>query len=113
MPIQFAAQLEVAREEVFIAGTEQARQAASAQMTGAQRYGIDSPRDGSLFAIDPDMPPNSQRISFEGENGVWMLDGKRVGAGPRISWSPWPGRHALSLVSRSGHDVDALQVGYW
>ena len=108
MPIQFAAQLEVARDEVFIAGTEQARQAASAQMTGAQRYGIDSPRDGSLFAIDPDMPPNSQRISFEGENGVWMLDGKRVGAGPRISWSPWPGRHALSLVSRSGQTLQTV-----
>jgi penicillin-binding protein 1C len=109
MPIQFAAQLEVARDEVFMAGTEQTQQAASAQITGAQRYGIHSPRDGSLFAIDPDMPPQAQRISFEGESGVWMLDGKRVGSGPRMSWSPWPGRHALSLVSRSGQTLQTVR----
>jgi penicillin-binding protein 1C len=109
MPTQFPAQVEVPRDEVFIAGTEQAQQAASAQITGAQRYGIHSPRDGSLFAIDPDMPPNAQRISFEGESGVWMLDGKRLGAGPRISWSPWPGRHALSLVSRSGQTLQTVR----
>jgi penicillin-binding protein 1C len=109
MPIRFEAQREAARDEVFIAGTEQTQQSASAQMSGAQRYGIHSPRDGSLFAIDPDMPPQAQRISFEGESGVWMLDGKRVGAGPRISWSPWPGRHALSLVSRSGQTLQTVR----
>ncbi len=114
MPIQFAAQHETARDEVFIAGTEQAQQATSAQVngaqiTGSQHYGIHSPRDGSLFAIDPDMPPQAQRISFEGESGVWMLDGKRLGAGPRISWSPWPGRHALSLVSRSGQTLQTVR----
>ena len=109
IPIQFAARHETARDEVFIAGTEQAQQAISAQVIGAQRYGIHSPRDGSLFAIDPDMPAHVQRISFEGESGVWMLDGKRVGAGPRISWSPWPGRHALSLVSRNGQTLQAVR----
>ena len=92
-----------------MAGTEQAQQAGSAQITGAQRYGIHSPRDGSMFAIDPDMPPNVQRISFEGENGVWMLDGKRLGAGPRLNWSPWPGRHALSLVSHHGQTLQTVR----
>jgi penicillin-binding protein 1C len=109
MPIEFAARHESARDEVFIKGTEQAMQTTSAQVNSAQRYGIRSPRDGSLFAIDPDMPPQAQRITFEGESGVWMLDGKRVGAGPRISWSPWPGRHALSLVSRSGQTLQTVR----
>ncbi len=120
---------EASRDEVFIAGTEQTQQAASvqtasaqtasaqtasaqttgAQTTGARHYGISSPRDGSLFAIDPDIPPAAQRITFEGESGVWMLDGKRVGAGPRVSWPPWPGRHALSLVSRSGQTLQTVR----
>ena len=114
LPIQFDSALETARTEVFIAGTEQAQQAASNQVTSrrnskAERYGIHSPRDGSLFAIDPDMPPRVQRISFEGESGVWMLDGKRLGAGPRISWAPMPGRHALSLLSRSGQTLQTVR----
>jgi penicillin-binding protein 1C len=111
--VQFAEQggqaREPSREEVFVAGTEQTQQAASTQITSAQHHGISSPRDGSLFAIDPDMPPAAQRITFEGESGVWMLDGKRVGTGPRVSWSPWPGRHALSLVSRSGQTLQTVR----
>jgi penicillin-binding protein 1C len=109
MPIQFASQHEAAREEVFMAGTEQAQQSISAQVNSAQRYGIHSPRDGSLFAIDPDMPPNAQRITFEGERGVWVLDGKRLGVGPRISWSPWQGRHSLSLLSSSGQTLQTVR----
>ena len=47
-----------------------------ARSRGAQRYGITSPRDGSIFAIDPDIPPAAQRITFEGERGSWRLDGR-------------------------------------
>ena len=114
LPVKFDAALEAARTEVFIAGTEQARQVASTEITSglvssAQRYGIHSPRDGSLFAIDPDMPPRVQRISFEGEAGVWMLNGKRVGAGPRVSWAPMPGRHVLSLLSSNGQTLQTVR----
>ena len=116
LPTEFDDALEAARTEVFIAGTEQARQFASSQITRgrnslskAERYGIHSPRDGSLFAIDPDMPPRVQRISFEGESGVWLLNGKRVGAGSRMSWAPMPGRHALSLVSSSGQTLQTVR----
>jgi len=100
--VQFDAALEPARREVFIAGTEQARLRASAQVAASEHYGIESPRDGSMFAIDPDIPPAVQRLTFEGEPGVWMLDGKRIGAGRRITWAPWPGRHELTLVGARG-----------
>jgi penicillin-binding protein 1C len=118
--VRFEAQREPAREEWFMNGTEQAQQRASAQLAGASagvgagsglvnaaRFGIVSPRDGSIFAIDPDIPPTAQRISFEGEPGTWVLDGKRLGVAPRWSWAPWPGRHELSLVGRSG---ETLQI---
>ena len=114
--VRFDAQREPARAEVFIAGTEQAQGRASAQVAGsepgsatAQRFGITSPRDGSLFAIDPDMPPAAQRITFEGEPGTWVLDGKRLGAAARWSWAPWPGRHELKLLGRSGEVVQTVR----
>ncbi len=105
--VVFDAAREPAREEFFIHGTEQRRQDAGTQMANARRYGITSPRDGSIFAIDPDIPPAAQRISFEGEHGVWVLDGKRLGSGREWSWAPWPGRHELTLVA---HDGQALQT---
>jgi penicillin-binding protein 1C len=126
--VRFDAQREPAREEWFLrdtaarAGAGAATQPVTAQvadsrrpgvagaagMAGAGRFGIASPRDGSRFAIDPDMPPAAQRITFEGEPGTWVIDGKRLGTGPRWSWAPWPGRHELKLVGRSGDVVQTV-----
>ena len=111
--VRFDAQREPVRNEWFIKGNEsgiqRAPQRAGAPSTSADnaRFGITSPRDGSIFAIDPDMPPAAQRIAFEGEPGTWVLDGKRPTAGTRASWAPWPGRHQLTVLGRNG---EALQT---
>ena len=116
--VAFDAQREPARDEFFIAGTEQAAQRASAPLAGERRFervegfeafGIASPRDGSTFALDPDIPPAAQRITFEGEPGVWVLDGKRLGASAKFAWAPWPGRHSLTLLGRDGAALDRVQ----
>ena len=107
--VQFDATREPPRDEVFVKGTEQSTQRASAQVAGTERYGITSPRDGSIFAIDPDMPPAAQRITFEGETGVWVLDGKRVGVAQTLAWAPWPGRHELTLQRRSGETIQTVR----
>jgi penicillin-binding protein 1C len=102
--VAFEAAREPARVEVFIAGTEQPLQRSS-----GQRFGIDSPRDGSLFALDPDIPPAAQRITFEGTPGVWMLDGRRLGSGASLRWSPWPGRHELVLLGQDGRALQTVR----
>jgi penicillin-binding protein 1C len=107
--VQLAAAAEPAREEVFLAGTTQDRWQASTQMKGTQRFGIASPRDGSFYALDPDIPPRHQRITFEGERGTWRLDGKRLGEGERIAWAPWPGRHTLDLLARDGRVLQTVK----
>jgi penicillin-binding protein 1C len=107
--VAFDAQREPARDEWFIAGTEQALQRASTQLDAPQRFGITSPRDGSVFAIDPDMPSAAQRITFEGEHGIWVLDGKRLGAAQRLAWAPWPGRHELALLARDGGTLQTVR----
>ncbi len=100
---------EPARDEVFIAGTEQRRLLPLGQTDAPQRFGIVSPRDGSVFALDPDIPPAAQRITFEGEPGVWVLDGKRLGEGANVKWAPWPGRHRLTLIGRDGREVQTVR----
>ena len=115
--VRFDAQREPVRNEWFIKGNEsgiqRAPQRAGAPSTSADnaRFGITSPRDGSIFAIDPDMPPAAQRIAFEGEPGTWVLDGKRPTAGPRSSWAPWPGRHQLTLPGRNGEALQTVHFG--
>jgi penicillin-binding protein 1C len=105
--VAFDSRKEPARDEVFLAGTERAVQKATAEVSGEARFGITSPRDGSIFAIDPDIPPVAQRITFEGERGTWLLDGKTLGTAERWRWAPWPGRHRLTLI---GRDRQPLQT---
>ena len=106
--VAFDSQREPARDEHFLAGSERALQRATGEVRAGQRYGIASPRDGSIFAIDPDIPPAAQRITFEGERGTWRLDGHRIGAGERLRWAPWPGRHRLDLVDASGQTLQSV-----
>jgi penicillin-binding protein 1C len=107
--VAFAGAREPARHEVFLGGTEQVHQRASAQLTSERRFGIVSPRDGSVFALDPDIPPAAQRLTFEGELGTWVLDGRRLGWSSSITWSPWPGRHELVLLGRDGRQVQTVR----
>lgn len=92
--------------EWFLAGTAPALPAAGL----ASAFGISSPRDGSLFVLDPDIPMAAQRLVFEGAPGRWSLDGQVLGAGPRVRWLPRPGRHVLQW---QGADAgDAVRVAF-
>ncbi len=105
--------VEAARTELFLAGTEQAIVRGGSQVAAPGRqaveFGIHRPRDGSIFALDPDIPPRSQRIVFEGEAGTWLLDGRVIGKGRTVDWAPWPGRHQLSLRGQGGRIVQTVQ----
>jgi penicillin-binding protein 1C len=107
--VRYETAVEPPREEWFLAGTGAALQRAGTQREGSRRYGIASPRDGSRYAVDPDIPPAAQRMVFEGEAGVWLLDGRRIGRGERVAWAPWPGRHRLDLVAADGQTIETVR----
>ncbi len=107
--VAFEADREAARDELFLAGTEQAMLRASAQLAPARPFGIASPRDGSRFALDPDIPPQAQQMIFEGEAGTWVLDGRRIGQGTSLRWAPWPGRHELQLLDARGRALQTVR----
>jgi penicillin-binding protein 1C len=107
--VAFEANREAPRDELFLAGTEQSRQRDSAQLAPQRAFGITSPRDGSRYALDPDIPPAAQSIRFEGEHGTWVLDGRRLGQGASLAWAPWPGRHELSLIGPGGRVLQTVR----
>ena len=132
--------LEAARQEWFLAGTEQSQFAINKvaneainmparaknkganglnvakstqnDTTSASSARITSPTSGTIIALDPDIPPNRQRVSFsaEGTNVVWLLDGKPFAKGATAKWLPWPGRHVVQLVDAKGAKLDEIRL---
>lgn len=144
VPVRFEGVPEPAREEVFLAGTAvpvvavgshhqgtpaartaSTRAAPSAPRSAARTAAdpgrgaaIASPADGTVFALDPDIPPQAQRVWLHAEDVAgrtaqavaWRLDGKRLGRGGKLAWLPWPGRHRLELVDAGGAVLDTVHI---
>ena len=141
---QFGSQLEAARTEWFIAGTEQALFATDSIANNARRTGassqkdlkntqkpsdetagsplrITTPANGSIIALDPDIPPNRQRLNFSAEGLAsaapaqnssvrWLMDGKEFARGATAQWLPWPGRHLVQLMDARGAVLDEIRL---
>ncbi|WP_454736880.1 penicillin-binding protein 1C [Cupriavidus necator] len=110
--------LEPARDEVFLAGTAITRVSVSAPAARPSAPGIANPADGTVFALDPDMPPAAQRVWFQAEGVAgqaaralsWRMDGKPLGRGGEVAWLPWPGRHQVELLDAAGKVVDRIGI---
>ena len=122
---------EAARSEWFIAGTEQSQFAINSEAASARIYSskgtkhvqsvllnadqaarITSPANGVIIALDPDIPPTRQRLSFtaEGQNLTWLMDGKTLARGPSVQWLPWPGQHVVQLTDGKGTVFDEIRL---
>jgi penicillin-binding protein 1C len=106
--VNFQSAIEPPRREWFIAGTEMS--SVVPVDLGLAFPHIQSPPNGMIIAIDPDIPPENQAVLFKA-SGVapghrWVLDGVVIGGAesPR-KWAPAPGRHTLVLQSQSGHAI--------
>ena len=123
-----AAALEAARLEWFIQGTQQASFAIRSGAFDAHQSGvvghsgtatrgnppgrITAPTTGTIIALDPDIPPKHQRVSFsaEGANLRWLMDGKLFAKGPSAQWLPWPGRHVVQIADTKGRVLDEVRL---
>ena len=131
-PVQFAnasGMTEAARNEWFISGTQQktfAMESGAAHASSTGSTGLDlgfrqkglksaritSPTNGTIIALDPDIPPSRQRISFEatGANLRWQMDGKVIAKGAAAQWLPWPGKHVVRITSERGEVLDEIRL---
>ncbi len=110
---------EAPRQEWFIDGTQQTAftlrdtasgVASAATSTASAR--ITAPANGTIIALDPDIPPNRQRLSFvaQGPAARWAMDGKEFAKGPQAQWLPWPGRHVVALQNAKGETLDQIRI---
>jgi penicillin-binding protein 1C len=108
--VHFEGLAEPARQEWFRAGSEQP----------LIRYepdavpGILYPVEGAILALDPDIPPERQRVGLRLRTGgerlqLWLNDQRLGEAAPLRSWEPRRGRHRLELRDAAGRTVAAVR----
>ena len=109
--VRFPQGVESSRQEWFIRETEpNSRDRKMGQFNRRILY----PPSGVVIALDPDIPPEVQRVFFISqthEEGLqWMLNGNIVdGAGKPVAWSPKAGKHSLAMLDREGKILDSVQ----
>lgn len=110
--VRFAGGTEQPRREYFVRGTALTRVAAAP--AAARRPRIVSPVAGSVYARDPDIPAERQRlaVAVTGATAGYRLrlGGRDLGpadAQPLIE--PPPGQHRLQLVDLGGRVVDQIR----
>ena len=96
--VRFESAIEPERDEWFIAGTETSRVRAGEEHHRAR---IESPPDGVIIALDPDIPVDNQKVLFTARGvgqGSFQLDERDLGpADQPLGWQPEPGSHQLRL----------------
>jgi penicillin-binding protein 1C len=110
--ISFATGTEPPRSEYFLSGTGQTQVIAAPAI--ARRPRITNPVSGSVFALDPDIPIDRQRmmvaVSGEVSGHRLMLDKRDLGdADARPALLASPGAHQLALVDAGGRVVDSAR----
>jgi penicillin-binding protein 1C len=98
--------------EYFLRGTAQTAQ--SLAPPTARRARITNPVNGAVFALDPDIPLERQRVGVFVAGSVaghrLMLDRRDLGpADARPQLPAVPGQHRLSLVDISGRVIDRVR----
>lgn len=116
--ISFSDGIEASRNELFLKGTAQDKiiRARSDQIQTKIIY----PKSGMIVAVDPDIPPERQRMRFisTGDGQMLVLDGQRLKTNTEINtqqertlrydWFPIPGKHVLSLLTPQGLLLDQV-----
>lgn len=98
------------RSEWFLRGTAPP---GGRTLAAAPRPRITAPVNGAILAIDPDMPPQAQRVVLESRPATadltWWLGEEPIGdAAAPVLWPPRPGVHRLRLRDAAGSEVDAV-----
>jgi penicillin-binding protein 1C len=109
--IRFAGNIEQPRREYFLAGTGMSLIAAAPGE--ARRPRITNPVSGSVYALDPDIPIDRQRlavaVSGDAVTHRLVLDKQDLGDASNAPMIlPGPGRHRLALLDLAGKVVDQV-----
>jgi penicillin-binding protein 1C len=110
--VRYAGALEPDRDELFIAGTERSNIVALAH--SASQPHIETPAQGAIYAIDPDIPAGRQRLTLTARGaprGARFVfeDGRTARADKPLMWLPQPGRRVVVLAAADGKELDRVR----
>ncbi len=95
------------RREWFLPGTEPDGPQWTAARPPAE---IVNPGDGSLLAIDPDIPPARQRLSLKALNAPagsrWQINDQDW---PHADWPITRGKHKIVLLDNEARELDRIE----
>ena len=104
---------EAPRQEWFLTGTGTGMSVVHLAESKALAH-IAYPGQGTIIALDPDIPPERQRVVLQlsaraAVGWQWRIDGKPLGSALReVLWRPLPGRHRLVLADAKGTELEAV-----
>jgi penicillin-binding protein 1C len=119
--IQFASntdRIEASRDEYFIRGTEPQNTVIAAREASSAGARIVSPTDGTIIAIDPDIPDTHQRITLKSgdakQANCWEVGGQSMGCSETpIAWSPRSATTdvvTIRLLDKNGEERDRIAI---
>ncbi|MGB3276449.1 MAG: penicillin-binding protein 1C, partial [Castellaniella sp.] len=116
--VVFGGGLEPSRTEYFLGDTAQARFAPPDAQGDPGRPRIAEPVDGTILALDPDIPWERQRLRLRAvdararpvADARWFLDGRPYGQDEAPDWAPRPGAHVFELRDVQGVVLDRARV---
>jgi penicillin-binding protein 1C len=119
--IQFASsseRIEPSRDEYFIRGTEPQSALIAAREASSAGARIVSPTDGTIIAIDPDIPDTHQRITLKSgdakQANCWEVNGQSIGCSETpIAWSPRSATAdivTIRLLDKNGEERDRIAI---
>ena len=73
-------------------------------------FAIGPLQDGSVLALDPDIPLAAQRVRLTGPVGTWTANGVVLGQGTQVWWPLSPGRHRLEVRDAQRQLLDTIVV---
>jgi penicillin-binding protein 1C len=108
---EFAPAVEPQRKEWYLDKTQTRRVSAVAESSAIAR--IASPANGMVIAMDPDIPPNRQRIpiAVKGASAsmTLLLNGAEIGpANTQVLWAPTSGAWRVAVADATGRVLDQI-----
>jgi penicillin-binding protein 1C len=108
--IQFPDGVGSQKEELFIRGTEPN---SKDRRIGQFNQRIIYPPSGTVISLDPDIPPELQKVFFisqsERNNLRWLLNDHTINeTGRHFPWSPRAGTYVLTLVDENDRIIDSV-----
>jgi penicillin-binding protein 1C len=119
--VQFAnetGRVEASRDEWFVRGTEPSTATQTwiaARAGNAAGARIVSPTDGTIIALDPDIPAARQRIALTSgdtaQAACWEVNGEALGCNAdAVSWQPVAGNFTVRLLDEKGEERDRVTL---